>query len=136
MRTYEKHKKIIHWKLKCKKQKIMYEDLLKKYFFWQLNFYKVCIWGVGLIVDFIIYHVTHKYFIFYTHKYFKFCFIFHIISTSVLKLQQDLNSIPRYRMASFTYRLWSVNCNLPEIRTIWACLLVTCEEVILLWKCN
>ena len=81
-----------------------------------------------MIVDVIIYHVAHKYFI--------FCVIFHIIVTYLWKLQEDTNSIPRYRMAFFTYRFWSVNCDLPEIWTIWACLQVTCEGFILLLECE
>ena len=70
------------------------------------------------------------------HKYFTFCIIFYIIVTYLWKLQEDTNSIPRYRMAFFTYRSWSVNCDLPEIWTIWACLQVTCEWFILLSKCE
>ena len=39
-------------------------------------------------------------------------------------------------MAFFTYRLWSVNCDLPEIWSVWACLQVTCEVFILLSMCE
>ena len=84
--------------------------------------------GVGVIIDVITYHVTRKYV--------TSCVIFHIIGTYLWKLQEDTNSIPRYRMAFFTYRLWSVNCDLPEIWTIWSCLQVTCEGFILLSKCE
>ena len=79
---------------------------------------------MGVIVDVI------------TYKYFTLCIIFRIIGTYLWKLQEDMNSVPTYRMAFFTYRLWSVNCDLPEIWTIWACLQVTCKGFILRSKCE
>ena len=84
--------------------------------------------GVTVILDIITYHVTHKYF--------TSCIIFHIIGKYLWKLQKYTNSIPRYRMAFFTYRSWSVNCDHPEIWTIWACLQITYEGFILLSKCE
>ena len=115
-----------NWSARNKKSRN--QTLKEKKVFWKLNVSQSLALGVGVIVDVITYHATHKYF--------TFCFIFHIIGTYLWKLQEDIKSIARYRMAFFTCRLWSVNCDLSEIWSIWACLQVTCVGFILLSKCE
>ena len=123
----ERHEKIIHSKLKGKKQTIMQKDFFCKVFLY-LNLSHSLPLGVGVVVDVITYHVNHKYF--------TFCTIFPIIGTYLRKLQGDTYPITKYRMVFSACRLWSVNCDLPEILTIWVCLQVTYEGFILLWKCE
>ena len=111
------------------RNKKLHNQILKgKKDFWKLNVWQSLALELRVIVDVITYHAAHKYC--------TFCFMFHMIGTYLWKLQENINSIPRYRMAFFTYRLWSVNCDLPEIWSIWACLQVTCEGFILLSQCE